>query len=458
MRSWIVDRWLKDARHQTDSGMVRVPPSAAMTRALSGGAPMSPKTLAKVPEAYRTAVYGTGKRWRVNWYETSGDGKKHLRAKNFALKTEAAAEQAALEDDLRSSRYISPSDERRTFKTVAELWIKTKVDAKASTVNRYKDELRCYVYPKWGRCSLGEITSQNMADWVVQLIDGTYPAELPHDRKPIALSPRSIRNIVKVVTAGALGYAVGQHWIAENAARSVTTPKIVAKDDDMVFLTVAEVEELADVASSVGGAVDGTLIRFLAYTGCRINEALALQVRDMRFDDGRARISRAWSEDSARRMKLDTPKNGKARTIALPASLIPALKELCEDHDETDFVFRPKRGGHILDHNWRTRVWYPSVKGAGMDDIAGLRIHSLRHTYASIAIASGADVKTLQSQLGHASAVETLGTYSALWPERLGEVADAVDNARTSAIMSNHVSSARIGESKSPQKLNVSKG
>ena len=53
-------------------------------------------------------------------------------------------------------------------------------------------------------------------------------------------------------------------------------------------------------------------------------------------------------------------------------------------------------------------------------------IHSLRHTYASFAIAQGADVKTLQMQLGHSSPSITLNTYTALWPERLDDVADAI--------------------------------
>lgn len=185
--------------------------------------------------------------------------------------------------------------------------------------------------------------------------------------------------------------------------------------------------------------MDGALIRFLAYTGCRINEALALQVQDMRLDRGKARISKAWSESKERHMELGTPKNGKPRTIGLPAFLIPTLKTMCKVRMDTDYVFRPKRGDHILDHNWRTRIWYPSLRSAGMDEIKGLRIHSLRHTYASIAIANGADVKTLQSQLGHASATETLNTYSALWPERLNEVANAVDRARSAVIVSNRV-------------------
>lgn len=56
-----------------------------------------------------------------------------------------------------------------------------------------------------------------------------------------------------------------------------------------------------------------------------------------------------------------------------------------------------------------------------------------------MAIANGADVKALQSQLGHAIAAETLNTYSASWPGRLSEVASAVNNARSAAIVSNRV-------------------
>ena len=61
-----------------------------------------------------------------------------------------------------------------------------------------------------------------------------------------------------------------------------------------------------------------------------------------------------------------------------------------------------------------------------MQDIEGLVIHSLRHTYASLAIKAGADVKTLQAVLGHASATETLDTYADLWPNCTGEVAEVI--------------------------------
>ena len=80
-------------------------------------------------------------------------------------------------------------------------------------------------------------------------------------------------------------------------------------------------------------------------------------------------------------------------------------------------------------NNWRNRVWYPTVRGLGMED-AGVTIHSLRHTYASFAIAQGADAKTRQMQLAHSSPSITLNTYTALWPERLDDVAYAIGALR----------------------------
>ena len=91
---------------------------------------------------------------------------------------------------------------------------------------------------------------------------------------------------------------------------------------------------------------------------------------------------------------------------------------------DDDWLFRASRGGNIWTNTWRTRIWNKAVRAAGMED-ESVTIHSLRHTYASFAIAQGADVKTLQMQLGHSSPSITLNTYTALWPERLDDVADA---------------------------------
>ena len=417
-RVFIDDRWLKADADGT-------PPSASATKALANAKdPMK----AKVPQKWRTSLYGTGKRWRCRWYVIDDDGVKQQKSKSFDLLGDAEEFSAALEDDVRRGRYIDPDGGDKLFSKVADSWLETKIDVKDSTLLRYKRELRCYILPKWGGKMLREITRGDLQRWVNSLTVGNYPAQLPGKRQPRPLAPRSIRNIVKVVTAGILDHAVENKWILDNPARTVKLPKTVVKDDDMVFLTIDEVEQLAKAAENAGRDVDGLLVRFQASVGTRINEALALQVQDLNLRKGIARIRRTWTRNLEGKLELGTPKNGEARTVAIPDFLIEPLERQIRGCVKDDFVFRAPRGGAIDDGNWRTRVWRKALEHVGMDD-EGVTIHSLRHTYASIAIANGADVKTLQKQLGHATATMTLDTYAALWPDRLDNVAHAVSQA-----------------------------
>lgn len=414
----IDDRWLKDSADGT-------PPSTAAARALASA---RDPFKAKVPEKWRSSRYGVGKRWRVRWLVIDDEGIRRQKSKMFDLLTDAEEFAAALEDDVRRGRYIDPDGGDKLFSKVAESWEETKIDVKDSTLLRYKRELRVYILPMWGKKMLREITRGDLQRWVKGLAVGNYPAKLPGKRQPKPLAARTIRNIVKVVMAGILDHAVENKWILDNPARAVKVPKAFVKDDDMVFLTIKEVEALANAAASVGRDVDGLLVRFQAAVGTRINEALALQVQDLNLKKGTARIRRTWTRNLDGKMELGTPKNGEARTVAIPDFLIPLLEQQIAGCAKDDYVFRAPRGGAIDDGNWRTRVWTKAIKALGMED-EGVTIHSLRHTYASIAIANGADVKTLQKQLGHATATMTLDTYAALWPDRLDNVAHAVSQA-----------------------------
>lgn len=125
--------------------------------------------------------------------------------------------------------------------------------------------------------------------------------------------------------------------------------------------------------------------------------------------------------------------------MAIPKFLIKPLKEQVKGQPDTAYVFRAVKGGHINDYNWRRTIWHPAVKHAHLQDVEGLTPHSLRHSYAAIAIKAGADVKLLQRQMGHASASLTLDVYGFLFPERLEQVAEAVDAERTAVIVSKRV-------------------
>jgi len=89
-------------------------------------------------------------------------------------------------------------------------------------------------------------------------------------------------------------------------------------------------------------------------------------------------------------------------------------------------------GGFLRLENFRKRVWTPATVKAG---VAPLRLHDLRDTCASLAIAAGADVKVLQRMLGHASAALTLDRYGHLLPGQAQSVADRLDEMARAATL-----------------------
>lgn len=420
-RVWIDDLWLKN-----DNG---VPPSPEARRSLAAS---RDPFRAKVPDGWRSSRYGHGRRWRCRWYTVEGTTRRQ-HSKSFAKLTDAEAFQAAMEDDVRRGRYANPYDGRRKFKDVAEMWLRSKNNVSEGVRLRYECELRVYVNPRWSDVPIGTITRDDIAQWVGNLAVGEYPVELHWDRKAKPLSPRSIKSIVRVVFAGVLEYAVKARYLMENPAREVEVPKPEYKD--LVFLNIPEIEHLAKSAEVVGRPVDGLIIRFQSYVGTRINESFALQVGDLDLANRQIRIRRTW-KNSAKAQRLGPPKSGKPRTVAIPKFLVKPLREQIKGQPETAYVFRAAKGGHVNDHNWRRRVWRKAVELSGLQDVEGLTPHSLRHSYAAIAIKAGADVKILQRQMGHTSASLTLDVYGFLFPERLGQVADAVDAERSAALVS----------------------
>ena len=421
---WIDDLWLK-----SDHG---TPPSATAKRSLaSSHNPFA----AQVPDQWKTTRFGIGMRWRCRWYTIEGTTRRQ-HSKSFAKLTDAEAFQASMEDDVRRGRYANPNDARRKFKDVADMWLRSKNNVSEGVKARYECELRVYVNPKWADVTIGSITHDDIARWVGELSTGEYPAELRWRQSPKPLSPRSVKSIVKVVFAGVLDYAVKVRYLIENPAREVQVPKPEYKD--LVFLNIHEIEALADAAETVGRPIDGLIIRFQSYVGMRINETFALQVGDVDLKKRQIRVRRTW-KNSAKTQRLGPPKSGRPRTVAFPKFLVKPLREITKGKPETAYVFQAVKGGHINDHNWRRRVWRQAVEHAGLKDVEGLTPHSLRHSYAAIAIKAGADVKILQRQMGHSSASLTLDIYGFLFPERLGQVADAVDAERTAAIVSKRV-------------------
>jgi integrase len=215
-----------------------------------------------------------------------------------------------------------------------------------------------------------------------------------------------------------LGLAVRDGRLARNPAVGVPLPRTVR--GEQIFLSYAQVDDLAAAAGR-----DRLAILFLAYTGVRYGEMAALRVRNLNLLRRRALIAEAVADVNGRAI-FGTPKTHQRRQVPVPRFLAEELAVHVADKEPGDFVFA-EQGGVLHLRNFRRMSFDPAVRAAGLD---GLTPHALRHTAASLAIASGANVKVVQTMLGHQSATMTLDLYGHLLNDQLDEVADAMDAAR----------------------------
>lgn len=424
-RAWITDLWVKDARAvMPDGSRVKISPTAAEL-----------KSLRTLPEHFRTARFGAGKRWRVGWYEPDGRERGRL----FSTKSDAEAYIAELEDDLRAGRYTPPELAGQTFQTLADTWLASKRSIKESTTGGYQGDLAVHILPKWGDTPINTITRPMLEEWVRELEAGTAPRAYSGKaagREVGPLAPRTIKLIVKKTFGAAIRYALDEGWLTRDPLRRLELPR-PTPSEALSILDYRETERLAAAAKTItGNQRDRALVHLLAASGPRVNEALALQVGDVKVSIRRATINRTWTRDKNGRRTLGPPKTWEKRAIPVPDYVLEELAPLMKGMPDEAWLFRADRGTSALDHkNWYNRVWIPAVELAGLDgEEYGLTIHKLRHTAASAAIAAGADVLVVQTMLGHRNATETLNTYGHLWPDRLDEVLVKTAVARSEAL------------------------
>ena len=148
---------------------------------------------------------------------------------------------------------------------------------------------------------------------------------------------------------------------------------------------------------------------------------------------------------------VGTPKSHEARSVPYPEFLSIPLALQCEGKSHDALVF-----GSGVVHQAQPdgrRGWFvAAVAKAQLVDQAFPRvtIHDLRHTAASLAVSSGANVKAVQRMLGHASAAMTLDTNADLFDDDLDAVSVALDNAKRMSDVSNSRPKARVADEKTP--------
>ena len=356
------------------------------------------------------------KRYRVRYRKPDGtqtDKRGFLRkidAENWAAEHVTVAKA--------QGTFIDPQAGRTRVASLWPAWIAAKrVRVKASYLETLEREWRVRVEPQWGGREVASITHAEIQAWVADLhADGT-DADGSIERKGLSAT---VVLRAEGILSGLLEQAVRDRLIPANPCRDLELPRKQRREHR--YLTCAELLRLADAAGD-----RRTIVLVLGLCGLRWGELVGLRVGDV--DLGRRRLSvRRSATEVGGRIVVDTPKSDKWRQVVFPALLDAPLRDACEGRGNDDLLFPGRDGSYMRrthgpnsDNSW----FYWARKRAGIE--GSMTVHDLRHTAASLMVASGANVKAVQRQLGHATASMTLDVYADLFDDDLDAVGESMN-------------------------------
>jgi integrase len=365
-----------------------------------------------------SAVHGKGKRWQARWRDASGRQRKQ----NFDRRADATRALVATKADLQRGAWVDPRAGRTTFGEYAEAWRVAQVH-RATTAAQVETHLRRHAYPPFGTRPLASIRPSEVQAWVRGLSEHLAPSTI---------------QVVYSFVAAIFRAAVRDRLITTSPCVSIRVPKPTPKRVEP--LATEQVEALIAAMPERYRA----LVILAAGTGVRQGEAFGVELEAVDFLRRTLEVRSQLVTMPGSAPYLAPPKTPSSyRTIPLPQLVVEALAAhlaafeaatvMLEDKTTRPvpttrmaaFVFTTSAGLPIR----RTRfseVWRAAATRAGLPPT--ITFHDLRHFYASLLIRHGESVKVVQKRLGHKSAVETLDTYSHLWPDSEDRTREAVDS------------------------------
>jgi integrase len=337
-------------------------------------------------------IYKRGSRYAVVVRDRTG---RQIKRSAMTL-AEAKALKASLVTDIRRGEFRELS--RATFADYARQWTETYTGRtgrgiRPDTLAGYADELRRFAVPHFGRMRLAEVEPRDIKAYVTEL-----------SRRGFA--PNTVRLALAPVRA-MFATAVEEGLIRSNPASGIRLPSrpLTGDEDDEDRVKALSEEELARVIEAVRPEWR-LFVTFVAHTGMRISEAIAVRWSDVDLEAGRVHVRRRWFAGT-----YAPPKSrfGK-RQIPLSPDLAEALARRRDAfRPAADELVWPNRSGNPLDPpNILSRVLKPAGQAAGVPWIGW---HTLRHTCGSILFRHGANAKQVQHWLGHHSPAFTLSVY-----------------------------------------------
>lgn len=344
---------------------------------------------------------GGRRRHRVSLGLAPGASEREARARASELR--AQVEQSELLDRAGLTPASAPSQPEEPaavpFSGLARLWWQRGAPHwSPSTAHRYEATIRLYLVPWWGHRDAREITRGDVADLLVALGGRGLSA--------------STSNGALCVLRSILASGVAEGLLARNVAADVR-PVRSAPASAPEWYTAEEGEALLAAASKVRPDL-APLLRAALRTGLRAGELLALRWADVDLSGGFLVVRSTVIQTREGRRTSDRTKTGKTRRVPLTPDLAAALK--AGQHLRAPWVFA-REDGQQYTHRQLEGALRSAARAAGL---RALRVHDLRHSFASQLIAAGASLQAVARLLGHSS-VATTEIYAHLAPGALDE-------------------------------------
>ena len=342
-------------------------------------------------------------RWEGR-YTVGYDENGKVKMKNVLGKTQAEVKEK-LKEKIEEAKVLDVSkSEAYTVGEWAVLWfeIYAKPNIRERTADYYNRYITKHIVPCLGDIKLNKLTGRQIQKMYNDLLDHGRERVSQKEKNP-GLSGTYVHG-VHVMLHNCLNRAVKERLLVRNPADDVIVPKIDKKE--MKILPPEQVKAYLKAAS-----VRGVLpLFYLELTsGLRKGEIAALLWSDLDVENCTLSVTKQLMSSRDGELKITQPKTATSvRLISLPQETVELLKEEHSKHPLNIYMFPSPRTGGMYHPDSIVKLHEKILNDAGIEH---LRFHDLRHSFATYALQSGADVKTLSCMLGHYSAGFTLNTY-----------------------------------------------
>ncbi len=294
---------------------------------------------------------------------------------------------------LRDGSYMAPTKIPR-FNEVAREWLELKkMNIRSSTLSVYAGHLRNH-FSEFNHRYINRINTKDIETFINQRLRDDMNL---NTLKKILVSLGQIFSL-----------AVKRGYCSRNPVTDADKPRGQGTKEQKKLHTMTK-DQINTFLNYVKDQKYKALFTLAVFSGARQGELLGLKWSDIDWVNNQIHFQRTYNNGEF----FDTKTKGSNRKIDIGPTTMRILKEwkLACPPCELDLVF-PNNAGKPLNHNnMVNRFFKPALQAAGLHQI---RFHDLRHTYASLLLDQGENIKYIQTQLGHANPTVTLNVYAHL--------------------------------------------